>query len=52
MQKNQDEIRDINWSVSFDITVNGKSVKFDELTESEQEQILSLIKEDYYSGTF
>ena len=52
MQKNQDEVRDINWSVSFDITVNGKSVNFDELTESEQEQILSLIKEDYYSGTF
>ena len=44
--------RDINWSVDFEVTINGKKKDFDELTDSEREHILSCIAEDYYSGTF
>lgn len=46
------ECRDINWSVSFEVTVNGVEVSFDELTDAEKETILNCIKEDSYSGTF
>ena len=44
--------RDISWSVEFEITVNGETVKFWELTETEQETILDIIRGDSYSGTF
>ena len=44
--------RDINWSVSFEITVNGEEKKFWDLTEWEQQEILNIIKGDSYSGTF
>ena len=47
-----DEYRDVNWSVEFEITVNGETVQFDELTEAEQTQILEAIAGDSYSGTF
>ena len=47
-----EDYRDINWSVDFEITVNGETVKFWELTETEQETILSEIRGDGYSGTF
>ena len=47
-----EEYRDINWDVTFNVTVNGKEVSFDELTESEKETILQCIKDDSYSGTF
>ena len=47
-----EEYRDINWDVTFNVTVNGKEVSFDKLTETEQEIILQCIKNDSYSGTF
>ena len=50
--KMEDEERDINWSVDFEITVNGESMNFWDLTEYEQEIILENIKNDSYSGTF
>lgn len=46
------EVRDINWSVHFEITINGESKEFWELTEEEIELITNAIKEDSYSGTF
>ena len=36
-------MRDINWSISFDITINGKESSFSDLTESEQKKILKEI---------
>ena len=45
-------IRDINWSVDFDICIDGKDAKFWDLSESEQQKILNDIFEDFYSGTF
>lgn len=36
-------MRDINWSISFDITINGKEASFSDLTESEQKKILKEI---------
>ena len=36
-------MRDINWGISFDITINGKEASFSELTESEQKKILKEI---------
>ena len=47
-----EEYRDICWAVDFEITVNGKDVKFWDLTETEQDQILEAIRDDSYSGTF
>ena len=44
--------RDVNWDVTFNVTVNGKEVSFDKLNEDEKEYILNCIKEDSYSGTF
>ena len=46
------QYRDINWSVTFEVTVNGEAVDFSDLTEGEQRVILDLIAEDYYYGTF
>ena len=45
-------VLDVNWAVSFEITVNGKEKKFWELPESAQETILEAIAGDSYSGTF
>ena len=36
-------MRDINWGISFDITINGKEESFSDLTESEQKKILKEI---------
>lgn len=36
-------MRDINWGISFDITINGKEATFSDLTESEQKKILKEI---------
>ena len=36
-------MRDINWDISFDITINGKEASFSDLTESEQKKILKEI---------
>lgn len=47
-----EEVRDVNWDVTFNVTVNGKEVSFDELNDAEKEHILNSIREDYYSGTF
>jgi hypothetical protein len=47
-----DEERDINWAVTFDITINGEESSFEELTPEEQDIILYEIKQDSYSGTF
>ena len=46
------DYKDINWAVNFEITLNGKTVKFEDLSESAKDFILEQIKEDYYSGTF
>jgi hypothetical protein len=48
----EDEYKDINWSVDFEITVNGESMNFWDLTETAQETILEHIRNDSYSGTF
>ena len=48
----KEKYRDITWSVDFRIYVDGYEVHFSELSESEQEEILNEIKNDYYSGTF
>lgn len=45
-------MRDINWGISFDITINGKEATFSDLTESEQKKILYDLAEDFYYGTF
>lgn len=45
-------MRDINWSISFDITINGEEASFSDLTESEQKKILDDLVEDFYYGTF
>ena len=47
-----DSYRDINWSVSFEITVNGEEKEFWQLSESEQKEIAYAILQDSYSGTF
>ena len=36
-------MRDINWGISFDITINRKEASFSDLTESEQKKILKEI---------
>ena len=45
-------MRDINWSISFDITINGVEARFSDLTELEQKKILDDLADDYYYGTF
>lgn len=45
-------MRDINWGISFDITINGEEANFSDLTESEQKKILDDLASDYYYGTF
>ena len=47
-----DEDKDINWSVNFEVTINGEEVSFDELSENAKRIILDCIANDYYSGTF
>lgn len=51
-QKTEPQYRDINWGVTFEVTVNGESVGFSDLTDGEQKFILDRIAEDYYHGTF
>ena len=46
------EDKDVNWSVNFEITINGEEAKFEDLSEIAQEYILDCIKNDSYSGTF
>ena len=50
--KEEQPMRDINWGISFDITINGKEASFSDLTESEQKKILDDLAEDFYYGTF
>lgn len=38
------------WSVKFEITLDGKRVRFWELSEATQQHILQSIREDIYSG--
>lgn len=45
-------MRDINWGISFDITINGDEARFSDLTEAEQKKILDDLADDYYYGTF
>lgn len=45
-------MRDINWSISFDITIDGEEARFSDLTESEQKKILDDLAGDYYYGIF
>ena len=45
-------MRDINWGISFDITINGEETNFSDLTKEEQKKILDDLAGDYYYGTF
>ena len=45
-----DECRSISWAVTFEVCIDGNEARFDDLTESEQEQILDAIRDDSYSG--
>lgn len=45
-----DEYKDINWSVDFEITVNGKTAKFEDLSDDVKQMILKCIEGDFYSG--
>ena len=47
-----EDYKDISWSVDFEITVNGETVKFYDLPDTARDYILTCIKNDYYSGTF
>lgn len=47
-----EEYKDICWNVDFEITMNGESVSFRELSETAREYILACIENDSYSGTF
>lgn len=47
-----EDYKDVNWSVDFEITVNGKMVNFWELSDNARDYILTCIENDYYSGTF
>lgn len=38
------------WAVKFDLTLEGKSVHFDKLSDISQEHILDQIKEGFFSG--
>lgn len=38
------------WSVSFELTLDGESVRWDDLDECSQEHIAEKIKEGYHSG--
>lgn len=53
MEKSEYKLmRDINWGISFDITINGDEANFSDLTEAEQKKILDDLADDYYYGTF
>ena len=45
-------MRDINWGISFDITINGIEARFSDLTELEQKKILDDLADDYYKDDF
>ena len=45
-------MQDINWNVTFEITMDGESKNFWELPEDAQQEILRAIASDSYSGTF
>lgn len=47
-----EDYKDINWSVDFEITVNGETVNFCDLPDTARDYILTCIENDYYSGTF
>ncbi len=38
------------WSVKFELTLDGESVRFCDLSEATQEHIAEMIKEGYYCG--
>lgn len=38
------------WSVKFELTLDGKEVRWDDLSEITQEHIANMIKEGYHSG--
>ena len=38
------------WSVDFDLTLEGRNVRFQDLSEATQEHIADMIKEGYSSG--
>lgn len=39
-----------NWFVSFELTLEGETVRFCDLSDATQEHIAEMIKEGYYSG--
>ena len=45
-------MKDIDWSVEFDLSMDGCDVTFWDLPKTAQEEILSCIAGDSYSGTF
>jgi len=44
------ETKNGTWKVNFDLTLEGQSVRFDELSEESQEHIIKLILEGFTSG--
>ena len=46
------DYKDVNWTVNFDITVNGENMFWDNLDDVAKEKILNDIKEGFYGGTF
>ena len=38
------------WSVKFELTLDGETVRFCDLSECTQEHIAEMIKEGYYCG--
>jgi hypothetical protein len=48
----ENEYRDISWSISFEVCINGEEARFfEDLTEDEQQEILKRIEEGYYHGS-
>ena len=46
----KDDVKTGWWKVSFDITLNGEEIRFEDLSETSQEHILDRIKEGYSQG--
>ena len=48
---NKDKEYDMNWSVQFEITLDGMEVSFFDLDEATQEYLVEQIRDGYTHGT-
>ena len=48
---NKDKEYDMNWSVQFEITLDGMQVSFFDLDEATQEYLVEQIRDGYMYGT-